>query len=207
MDRAVNPQIGMTATDPVADVPGTCHQFAMCRTVKFLMAAFPSSLLVASAGAILPATQEQLVCGASSMILGEVLETSSRDCRLGAITRLTNCEPKDLADLTIRVVDELPNGGSKLRASDVFEASASVRNGSVGAFPDDGTLDAGQSGNTLTDAHVREAFEGTRFFFGIWPEVRGPRAWVKMWKVEGPAQGIWEHTCPRSPWRPKQNVR
>jgi len=68
---------------------------------------------------------------------------------------------------------------------------------------DDGTLTVLVSGKALTDAEVSQAFVGKSFYFGVWSGVTGPRTWVKMWRLDGPASTMWEKICPQSIWRPK----
>ncbi|MEE3623003.1 hypothetical protein UCD39_03245 [Nitrospirillum sp. BR 11752] len=173
-----------------------------------------AGLFSSSAGAITPASREQLVCGASSMVRGEVVEARSKDCRLTMPPNSTFCIPTELIHLKVRVIEVMPNSQDEMQKGDVIDVASSVIyshpiwvNGSdISEIDyDNGMRKVPDTGKPLTDDIVTEAFVGKEFNFGIAPQRTSARErfWVKMWKPDGDVPVMWETTCAHSPWRPK----
>lgn len=184
------------------------------RKLRIGIAGILVGLLTSSANATTPATREQLVCSASSMVRGEVVEAQSKDCRLTMPQDAKFCIPTELIHLKVHVTEVMSNSQDQIHQGDIIDvASAVIYSHSIrsdgsdisGIDYDNGRRRVPDTGKPLTDDLVIEAFVGKEFNFGIArPGVSTPeRFWADMWKSDGEVPMMWETICAHSPWRPK----
>ncbi len=137
-------------------------------------------LIPVAAFPTVPATQEQVLCGASHVVVATVLKATPRDCRNDAKWRsgeIAYCGPKDMANLLIRVTEVL--GISERVAS--FPRDVGIKNGeSVEvttavynslSWPRTEHMDrigaVQPTSEPLSSAAISEIFEGKEFVFSI----------------------------------------
>ncbi|OWK27542.1 hypothetical protein SPDO_33110 [Sphingomonas dokdonensis] len=190
--------IGNDRKRPIADKDVICDLPLMRQGVLISCC----GLMVVSSPAVgtLPASTEQLICGASSMVMGEVMTVQSRDCRLTAGPAVTDCEPKALASITIQRVGSALEGSQLPEVGDRFEVDTS-------GFIEDGNLNTRLGRTVMTNADLEMRLRGKRFYIGVWTSPTWRRPWAKLWNPDGTAAEIWRKTCPHSLWRVRPQGR
>ena len=156
------------------------------------------------AGAIVPATAEQLLCSTSEVFIGQIFTGDVFiDCRV-QFPNASSCSPKDILLFSAKVIDVLgsKSGGKRFVAGDTIEFTVNAYN-EIGFGPGDkqGWLKVSPAiGQLLTKQQLDHQFLGKRFFFGIVEPESSPlqaRSWplsVETWVLDSLHNGS---NCPK----------
>lgn len=179
----------------------------MMRKQRLALSAIGLPLLLAAtaAGAIMPASDEEMICSPTAMIEAVVTDARSADCRLGHPSGY-QCDARNSVTLTLRIEALLPGSREPFTAGDTITvetrfcnlAPATYSNKQVDPCADrDRDLRVRGDGGIVSHEDVRQAFVGRTFIFTLWPGGMKADTWTQGDK----AQRIWTETCPTSLYR------
>ena len=148
------------------------------RNLKALILAVGIGWLGAAqaAQAHMPASQQQILCSASSAIVGTIVDARSHDCRLRSSDRY--CYNMAIVGITIHIDEVLSPDEGALAVGDNVHVATRINNGlpmRIGdkSFPmnqtSGGSIGLPATGKGVTDAEAQQALVGKKFLFAISP--------------------------------------
>jgi len=159
----------------------------------------------------MPARPEQILCIASSLIVGKVIDSSivstdSSDCRL---ENLRFCHSSAVVGLKIRVNEIVGESNVDIRVRDIISAEGTAQNSaplivngrSLNFNSDDtGFIVLQPTGKPATNEEVRSALVAKQFMFALHTPGDGHTYWTTTWpmRMSDWARKIWLNgTCSR----------
>jgi hypothetical protein len=179
---------------------------------KLAVAVFLTMAMAEPAGALMPASLEQILCRGRSAVIATVVDARSRDCRL---LSEAYCYNSGYVGVTLRVDEVLTPSDEGIAAGDLVRTAAMTRNWRPSSLspsmvlPDLKTESGGvgfpATGVGVTDAEARQVLIGKQFIFGLLPgdpgkPPLGEPSFASVWLMsdEGWVRGLWpSQNCQR----------